>query len=321
MTEDLDGDLAWAEAVLREHAAAPVSMERVVALPARTGRLHRLDVVVLARRQRYFLKRYTPAAVSGWDEHAAHLRLIAAAIGAESGLLAYALAGVNTARQLTLAAEVPGVRLTRGSDQVEVWHGVGRWLARLHGLTPRPSAPAVVADIVAYIEPRLRQWMERDPRRADTARRAIASVASLPPLFTATPAVALCHGDINAANIRVHGSDVGLIDFDDARVDMPGIDLSQAELEIDELSRGWLMAPRGANRARAALRAGYGAAYVEGPALWLPHLRNLAVFLTTLAGQRQRGPLERLAHGPRYHRTIGELERTIDTVESACRRG
>ena len=145
------------------------------------------------------------------------------------------------------------------------------------------------------MEPRFRQWMERDPDRASLAGRAIDAAASLPAMFPGPVAVALCHGDITAANVRVDGAAAGLIDFDDVRVDMPGLDLSQAELEIEELSRGWLTLRPGAaaQRARAALRAGYGAGYVEGPAFWLPHLRNLAVFLTTIAGHRQGGLRQR----------------------------
>ena len=322
-TDDLSGDLAWAGRALSDHAGAPVTIERVTQLPARTGRLHRLDIAGGGQAGRYFLKRYTPAAVGSWDEHAGHLRLIAGAVGGDPRLLPYVLAGADAGRHLALAAEVPGAALTRRADQAQVWHAIGRWLARLHAASALPPSPTRARDVVAYTEPRFRQWMERDPGRAPLARRAIDAAASLPAMFPGPVAVALCHGDITAANVRVDGAAAGLIDFDDVRADMPGLDLSQAELEIEELSRGWFtVRPRAAaRRARAALRAGYGAGYVEGPAFWLPHLRNLAVFLTTIAGHRQGGLGQRVLTARRYRRTMAELERTIAAVERRARSG
>jgi aminoglycoside phosphotransferase len=318
-TDDLSGDLAWAGQALSDHAGEPVAIERVTQLPARTGRLHRLDVSGGRRAGRYFLKRYTPAAVGSWDEHAGHLRLIAGAVSGDPRLLPYVLAGADAGRHLVLAAEVPGVALTRRADQTQVWHGIGRWLARLHAASTLPPSATRAPELVAYMELRFRQWMERDPDRASLAGRAMAAASFLPAMFRGPVAVALCHGDVTAANVRVDGGAAGLIDFDDVRVDMPGLDVSQAELEIEELSRGWLTLRPGAaaQRARAALRAGYGAGYAEGPAFWLPHLRNLAVFLTTIAGHRQAGFRQRALTARRYDRTIAELERTIAAVGSA----
>jgi hypothetical protein len=57
-------------------------------------------------------------------------------------------------------------------------------------------------------------------------------------------------------------------------------------------------------------RKGYGSGWPTGPAWWLPHLRNLSVYLVTLAPSRfQAGSFSR------YYRTRRELVRTLDGIE------
>ena len=164
--------------------------------------------------------------------------------------------------------------------------------------------------------------MERDPSQSRAAEEGLAAMRILVDRLGGEADIALCHGDISSANIRVYGQSIGLIDFDDLRMDMPALDLSQAELEIEELSRGWtVIRPAAlAAKARDALRTGYGAGYPQGPAFWLPHLRNLAVFLTTLAGHRQAGVRARLVPARRYQRTIAELKRTVELIQSSNQR-
>jgi Ser/Thr protein kinase RdoA (MazF antagonist) len=266
----------------------------------------------------YFLKRYTPHGGVSWDEHAEHLRLIVAGFSEPGDIQRYHIAGVDAGRQLLLAAEMPGERVTPRLDQALVWRGVGRWLARLHATHAWPASGDRAATLAKYLEPRFQQWMEREPSRAPLARRALDATKSLVADLRAPARVTLCHRDVTAGNIRVHGTAVGLIDLDDVRVDMPGVDLSQAELEISALSNAWTVLRPGAmvSRARDALREGYGAGYPEGAAFWLPHLRNIAVYLGVMMAQRSTGWRARLDVGPRYRQTIAELERTLRAIDA-----
>lgn len=314
---DAHGDLTWAENAIRRHYPQRLTMQRVALLPSRTGRLHSLDVTLDDQPQRFFLKRYTPAAVSSWTEHAEHLMAIARLFNASDPLLRCTLVAADAERQVALTVEMPGEQLTRSADQCAIWRRVGSWLAALHA--GRPCAPSTTRapELVGFAEKRFRAWVERDPVRAPLAADAIAAARQALNAVGGGITMALCHGDITSNNIVVQKNAVGLIDFDDVRIDLPAIDLSQAELEIEELSCvASLVLIRGASaRAKAAFRAGYGSNYAKGPEFWLPHLRNLSVFLLTLAERRaQRGIWQRVSNEVRYRRTIAELERTIDEV-------
>jgi hypothetical protein len=315
----LSGDLAWADEQLREQSGGRLRVAATTPLAARTGRLHRLDVADAAGSTTpYFLKRYTPHGGVSWDEHAEHLRLIVAGFALAQGIQRYDITGVDAGRQLLLAAEMPGERVTPHIDQAPVWRGVGRWLAQLHAVHTWPASNDRAAALVEYLEPRFRQWMEREPSYAALATRALSAARSMLARLREPVRVSLCHRDVTAANIRVNGAAVGLIDLDDVRVDMPGVDLSQAELEIGALSKAWTVLRPGAmvTGARRALREGYGTGYPEGPALWLPHLRNIAVYLAAMTARRSTGWRGRLSVGQRYRQTVVELERTLRAIDA-----
>jgi hypothetical protein len=76
--------------------------------------------------------------------------------------------------------------------------------------------------------------------------------------------------------------------------------------------------PRFEARAVAAFRAGYGRAFPEGPDFWLPHVRNLAVVLLTIARRRRAQTFKRALTQRRYLSTIAELNRTVSDIRATC---
>lgn len=72
------------------------------------------------------------------------------------------------------------------------------------------------------------------------------------------------HGDPCAANIRVDGDRVGFLDWDEARVDhpwldladIPGMDLPRAAIDAWEAANGWLVEPHYARQRLAQLACG-----------------------------------------------------------------
>jgi len=99
---------------------------------------------------------------------------------------------------------------------------------------------------------------------------------------------------------------------------MPGMDLSQGLLEIQEYSRigSVVAAPGFAARATAAFRKGYGRGFPEGSEFWIPHLRNLSVMVLTLAGWRTGWGPRRVALELWYRRLIGELRRAVAVIHA-----
>jgi Ser/Thr protein kinase RdoA (MazF antagonist) len=158
-------------------------------------------------------------------------------------------------------------------------------------------------------------WSEEEPASARLAHRAEEVVRRLGSALegsgvTLTP----CHGDVTSFNILVGSDGVGLIDLDDFRFDMPAIDFSQALLELDQFSRCGGVAPlvRFRARARERLERGYGRPIPRGPEFWLPHFRNLSVFILTLARRRSGLGVSRLSNAAHYARLVAELERSMD---------
>jgi Ser/Thr protein kinase RdoA (MazF antagonist) len=325
-TESAAIDLAWAERTLRGRFGSALRMGRVAQLPARTGRLHCLDATLGDQPRRFFLKHYKPAAVPTWAEHAEHLGLISRTFDSIEGLLGSTLIAADVERNVSLAAEVPGDALSRAVDQSVVWHGIGRWLGALHRSRRSECSTTHAAKLAAFAEKRFRVWSERDRSMAGLADRAIEAVSQVLPRVGSAVSTVLCHGDVTIGNIRVQRGAVGLIDFDDVRMDMPAVDLSQAELLLEDLGYVGTVVPiRGAAaRARAAFREGYGGGYAAGPEFWLPHLRNLSVFLLTLAERRRESLWHRLNNEMHYRRTVASLERTISDIrcwQPAAHRG
>jgi hypothetical protein len=103
-----------------------------------------------------------------------------------------------------------------------------------------------------------------------------------------------------------------LIDFGDFRFDLPALDLSQAVMEIREYAQVGSIVPLPwiAGESERRFRKGYGSEWPSGCAWWLPHLRNLSVYLVTLAPMRSHP-----GSFSRYLRTRRELARTLDEIE------
>ncbi len=68
-------------------------------------------------------------------------------------------------------------------------------------------------------------------------------------------------------------------------------------------------------RAESAFRAGYGEGFPAKAALWLPHLRNLAVAAVTLAPRRHARP--HWWTNRRYRRLVSEIRRTLRAAAPA----
>ena len=201
------------------------------------------------------------------------------------------------------------------------WRGTGRWLARLHAQRSAPGAsPTRVSSLADEILVRVDRWEAADPAGAALAAETRLAVRSAVGQAAGRAVhLALCHGDVTPGNIFVHGEQVGLLDLDDLRVDLPALDLSQARLAIEEFGHLGLPALAG-RRARTtawlrALAEGYGRPLPDGPEYWLPHLRNLVVYLLTLAPQRTGAGAGRLAAELRYRRLAHELGATLSDVQ------
>jgi Ser/Thr protein kinase RdoA (MazF antagonist) len=90
--------------------------------------------------------------------------------------------------------------------------------------------------------------------------------------------VAVVHGDPGPQNLRLRGDRVGLLDWDESRVDCPALDLAwlpvnrlggrlqeaRAAAEAWEVANGWRVEPDHARRRLAELRRRLGRAYEPG---------------------------------------------------------
>jgi hypothetical protein len=278
---------------------------------------------------RFYLKRFDASDTrEALEARLATLETISTALQSQPGITPYVVVGSDPVERLLLTREVEGEsilslhrRLARRcgagpKEVVDAWRGVGLWLATLHWRTlPSVTAGERGAQIAAYTIERLRGWAEHDPGRrelADLATRAVTVAASR----CGTDALLTpCHGDVSGFNILVKDT-IGLVDFDDARLDLPGLDVSQASLELRNLSRVLRVVPDTslARQAQAAFVAGYGTSLPDGPPFWLQHFRNLSVFLLTLVRRRHGLSLSRATDELHYRRMVAELTRSIRDV-------
>lgn len=299
-------------------------------LPARTTRLYRVTSRVGTVEHRFYLKIYAP------DEHPPEvlaarchaLERVAKAFRDADGLAPYEVIGFEPHRGIVLTAETAGeplVRLNRPlawnplarSEALRAWRGIGRWLRRLHwhSLPPRASTTRP-AELVEYAVERFRLWKDQDASCGEIARRAEEAVRVLGRDLEGRQVVLTpCHADISTGNIVV-GPRVGLIDLDDFRYDMPGVDVSQALLAIDQFWRlvSMVPMPQFNKAARKELESGYESRLPDGPEFWLPHLSNLSVVVVTLASRRCGMSLSRLSTELHYRRIVGELGATAQSV-------
>ena len=319
------GNIDWAVSQLRAQLGKSAA---IVAQPidSRLGELHRIEAVVGPTRRTYYLKKYALASAGvTWSEHITGLGTVAGALDGVPGLLPYTVIASDSIRQTILVAEMPGrplIALHRAAilslrgrrDSIVAWRGVGRWLGRLHRFSEQKVSGEWALGLAEDITVRLRQWQQHDRGHAPLVDRAVSLTALVARQLAARElTLALCHVDVTVGNILVHGESVGFIDYDDLRSDMPGTDVSQAELEIEEFSRAGSVVPIPflKRQVLGAFRDGYGEPYPTGAELWLPRLRTWAVVLLTMSRAPKPGGPAGIAARRRYLRTIAELRRSL----------
>jgi aminoglycoside phosphotransferase len=308
----------WASEAVRARGKG-VDLMRGESMASRTGRLYRLHVTSDGRRQIYFVKTADPADLEA-TLALQHLPEVARAFQRTPTTGFADVVAADAGRGWLLTAAVEGVSLHAYRGQAlaaldlrqatRVWGTIGRWLHDLHScLAPRVHT-SHAEELVSDITHRLSLWARQDPAHAELASRAI-EATSLAGGALGTAHLVVCHGDVTSGNIVIGGERVTLIDFGDLRFDLPALDLSQALMESWEYGRVSSIVPLPfiGRRSERRLREGYGKDWPEGPAWWLPHMLNLAVYLVTLS------PNRRASERFRYRRTRRELMRTVQDIE------
>jgi aminoglycoside phosphotransferase len=316
--------LSWATAALESLCGGPV---RVVEGEAgRVAQVWRLESGNPPRT--YFLKQYGKHLTrDAFEAHVAYVTQLMTAMRA-AGCVASEVVGSSPELRLLLLTAVPGRTLmamrrrawrTGGVRRLtEAWRGVGEWLRTLHDRTlPSQSSADRRDGWDAYAASRLRKWAEIDVTAIDVSARATVTVAALAETMPASIQVTPCHGDVSTGNILV-GEHVGLIDFDDARPDLPATDLTQALVHIDEFGYvgGLLRVPALAGRCTDALLDGYGAARLSGADFWVPYFESLSVFALALARQRAAASgVGRLGVDAQYARACGRIFTALGVLD------
>ena len=321
---------AWCADVLRQAGAGDDSrLTGAARVPSRTSEVYRIAVGDGSNGPRsLYLKHFVTEPSDVLATRFVELARIAAALARHPALTPYVIVAADAGRRLLLTQEMPGQTLLalhrgvkplfgNGVDRIaEAWRGVGTWLAALHHSAAATASTTRVSEIATFAADQLRVWAAADGAQAalaDTALDAVARVAArcAGSNLQLTP----CHGDVSGSNIFV-SSTVGLIDFDDVRTDCPALDVSQAVLELQNLCHAWSTVPltQVMDQAGAAFADGYGADRPDGPSFWLLHLRNLSVFLLTLARRRHGVSVSRVTNELHYGRTVSELKRTVNVV-------
>lgn len=323
------GELTWCTSQIATSLGQPVVVREVRAVQSRLTQAARITVETGAGPRRFYVKRYPvgePRESPDLASHFAALQGLAAAFRSTDAVPYAALACLPDAR-LGLVGETPGEPVAvyhrailfsprARAISARAWRGVGVWLRTLHDAAPPRPSGRRPRELVDYCVERLHAWGEVDPAERDLTERAERAVVRAGELLAAqAPSLVPCHGDVSSHNIMV-GAAVGLIDLDDLRFDFPGVDVSQALLEIRQFSRfaGMVPAPGVRTRLERAFLDGYGGV-PRGPAFWLPHLRNLAVFGLTLARQPRGLALSTVSTRAHYRSVGAELRRTAAAVE------
>jgi Ser/Thr protein kinase RdoA (MazF antagonist) len=143
------------------------------------------------------------------------------------------------------------------------WELVADELARLHELTAgRPQRPGF-ASTLELLTGRRGGDVDLDAMPAEVVALCRAAWAPL-----AGAATAVVHGDPGPQNLRLAGGRVGLLDWDESRVDCPELDLAwlgvdrlggrrelvRTAAEAWEVANGWTVEPDHARRRLAELR-------------------------------------------------------------------
>ena len=142
---------------------------------------------------------------------------------------------------ISLQRQISG-QLLNVTDRDQV-RAAGAALARLHGALARyPGSEKVgeLADPPKPLATRITGWLESDHSSAlsPSAREKLTLlVASSPPDHLAAQ---LVHGDFRAANILCTGHQVAaVLDFEEARIDFPVMELAQSAVMLGTRFRDW----------------------------------------------------------------------------------
>jgi aminoglycoside phosphotransferase (APT) family kinase protein len=119
------------------------------------------------------------------------------------------------------------------------WEDVGRQLARVHAVTDREPVPIALREFRQSAEVDPRPWvdelLEREVLSGADAAWLRALLESIAPMALADVPLALCHGDVNAANVLVHsetGQFRALIDWAGAGWLDPVWDFAGVSLDV-----------------------------------------------------------------------------------------
>jgi hypothetical protein len=323
-------NLEWALRRVAEWTHATPTLVDAFKTPSRLAVVHRLTTSIGGTPRVFYLKEYPAAGIEDEREFWPSLRRLQSASAAFAGnpdLAPLEIVGIDETRRLLLTAAVTGstmAALHRGwiapalrmPDIISGWRAAGRWLRTL--ITAIPSYESVdrPSFLLGFTRQRLESWVLSDPPAAQLAAHAGRALDVLQRHFAdRSVQLVACHGDVSAHNVVV-GTRVGLIDIDDFRFEMAGLDVSQAHIEIAEFSRiaRVLRFPPLRLAAERAFHAGYGEPSPSGPELWLPHIRNLVVRVLTLARKERGLSASRLNATLSYHWAIGELRKTATDV-------
>lgn len=314
---------AWLGQVLSSQWRAEPDALDVRPVPSRTGNVFHVSSGTGDERRAAFVKRCGPPEFfASRADYFDALRRVMAVVAADGAFARLDILGADADRGLLMTAPMSGRTLasviSRGGALAGLlrppaplgatFADLARYLAVLHTVDRRPAAGHAHA-IGVYTTARFAAWGEADPDRSATARRAIARVDELVAgLAGREPPVVLCHGDVTPQNVLL-GPRLGLIDWDDLRWDFPASDLSQVVLGIGHLA-WWQRAFAGRERQTqiaSAFRSAYGT-WPNGAEWELPHMRNLAVYLFTLATRRT------VEHGWARRQTEGQYRYLLDTL-------
>lgn len=249
-----DGTAAvgWLTATLTEHwGISPDSCERIVMsdtnalawVSAPGGRLIAKWSVEPVR----FPRLAQVARLTGWL--ADRGLPVSSPVPACDGRLQVETGGVSMGVQRVIAGD-----LLATDDPTQV-RTAGATLARLHeGLAAYAGPSDALGAAPLALRDRITAWLESYPAHLPTAGRDVlrtllstAPVDSLP--------MQLVHGDFRAANLLLDGGEVAaVLDFEEARLDHPIVELARSAVLLGTRFRGW--APVSA-QVRAEFLAGY----------------------------------------------------------------
>jgi hypothetical protein len=298
--------------------------------PSRLAVVHRLTTSIDGIPRVFYLKEYSAGGIE--DEHEfwpnlKRLKSASAAFAGDLNLAPLEIVAIEETRRLLLTAAVEGSTIAalhkgwiapavRMRAIISGWRGAGRWLRTL--ITAIPSYESIdrAPFLLEFTRQRLESWVQSDPAAAHLAAQVTLALDQLERYFSSRPVqLVACHGDVSAHNVVV-GTRVGLIDIDDFRFEMAGLDVSQAHIEIAEFSRIARVVRFGSLRRAAehAFAVGYGKPGPVGPDFWLPHIRNLVVRVVTLARKERRLSPATINARLSYRWAIRELRRTATEV-------